>query len=522
MKKVLPINDKPTLRSLTPHLNICSICESYITEGEPVADLDVLSCDDMKDWVISSLSLCLQVNKNNIRAFCDKYDKNMECVLYKECKLGEELIIRINSQAYAYACSNISITIGSKPVTLKRKHKTGIELGNFSKGGVFTYRDDNYLSVKENVKNGYPIYLRIQSDVEKVCVSTSIDGKVWKIQNEYYECIDTKDILYMSIFVGIDENQWYNWYFTNYILLKCAPDSSGVHMDHFNALSKNFKYHNLNMFLDYSKIDKDIVLGSFGDISNFIRTFIDKDYYIELFLNERYISGRLSNKAGYNRNHSNLVYGYDDFSESFMIMGLDEYGQAFNIKVKYNEFEESFKNAYGNDEIVVEKYNPDTNMFKLNIDIMKKYLEDYLNGYNSTRECGFLVQPTDEVFGMKIYDTYLSKRYFSVFLSDRRISYVLYEHHVIMNERIDFLLKRGVLSDARAHELKICTGEMVNISHKIVLLVVKWIMKNEFKDRCKLSEIEVKIHTLLSELKGKEKKFIIQLLEFFEEYLKET
>jgi len=519
MKKKLPINIKPSLRSLTNHLNLCSICESYIPQEGLVADYDVLSYFDMKEWVLSTVSSRVQVDNNNIKVFNHKYDKDMGCVLYKECKLGEELVIKINTQAYAYAWSNISITIGNKPVTMDRNNKIGVELGNFSKNGIFLYRDNCYIGATENVRNVYPIYLKIKSDANEILAFTSLDGENWKMQNIFQECIDMSESLYMSILVAMDENQWYNWYFTNYILLKCNPDADNVHADHFNALSKNYKYHNLNMFVDCSKIDTEIVFKFFGNITNFIREFIDKNYYIELFLNEKYISGTISNRLGYDRNHSNLVYGYDDYEEFFMIIGLDADGQVLNAEVKYDEFEEAFRRAYGNEELVIVKYNPDGNMYKLNIGLMKKLLEDHLNCYNSTLDCGFLLQPSNELFGIKIYDTYLSDKFFSVFLADRRIAYTLYEHHVIMNDRVDFLCKRGILSTIVADRLKVYTGEMVEISHKLVMLVVRRIVKKEIDDKQSLEGLEIRVHMLLSELKLKEIDLITQLIGWLEKYL---
>ncbi len=511
-RKVLPISKQPAIRCFSHHANLCSICESYITDGDKIADIDIFDADTKNEWCITAPNSIAKFDENNLKVYNDKYDDKMQCILYRDCHQEDELVIRINFQQYTSAWAAISIVIDHEPFSTENDKKVNFEFGNYSKKGLFIFLGDVEKTIEHEIKDCYPIYLKLKKSTNHLIASSSVNQADWTEQGSYSveEIADRK--LYIGINVNMNQYQWYNWYFTNYIQLKCNPNSGNVHADHYCSLSKNYTYHNLNMFLDYNVLDKQLILDYFGSIREYVKSSVDRNNYIELMLNEFYLPGTKSYQK-IDRDHVNMIYGYDNSTGIFMTMGIEANGLIRFKDFTYSDIEEAIDHCNQSYDIIAIKYNPDSHLFELNIDFIVKFIKDYLNGYNSSKDCASLVPATMENFGVKIYAVYLNQEYYNIFLSDRRISFIIYEHKAIMYERIKFLMKRGILNEYDGLNLLSFSKELVNISSNIMMYVIKYSIKVD-------ENISLRIITLMNELQSKETVMMKLLLDLLEDYIK--
>lgn len=512
-KKELPIHKQPTLRGFTHHANMCSICESYNAVDDLNADIDILNYDDTKKWSISTNNSMIQLEQNNLKVYSDKYDDKMQAYFYKDCDINEEIVIKINRQIFTSKYASISIVLDIKPFVADQNRNFPFDFGSYSNSEIYVRKNGYIHSIPSLAKEEFPKYLKLSKFHKEVVVSYSEDnvGDHWIEHGRYTFDEITEDMkLYIGININMNESQWYNWFFTNMIQLKCNPYSNNVHADYYLSLSRNYKYNNLNMFLDYNKLDIKLVNDFNGNVSDFIKLSIKNNYYIEINLNEFYIKERDSYQKN-DRDHVNLIYGYDDERKVFMSMGISSNGPLCYTDISYSDFDNALKNCSTLEYITTIKYNPDVHFYYLNLKCMIKFLREYLSGYNSSIDCSYFLPETPEYFGIKIYDNYLDDNNFPIFLKDKRISYIICEHKKIMHERIKFLIKRRVLSESEGAEFLVQTKELLEISNVLMMLVIK----NQLKEDV---NIYPKIINILKELKEKEIIIYKRLIEVLEKW----
>lgn len=135
------------------------------------------------------------------------------------------------------------------------------------------------------------------------------------------------------------------------------------------------------------------------------------------------------------------------------------------------------------------------------------YLKEYINSENSSYKYRALSHfKTEKCFGISLYD-YYSSEYTDDFIFDYRISYILYEHKLIMVDRLKFLYERNYLTNKEYKELTKVFNVLLEKSEIIKNLIIKYkILPNE--------KTKKSIINNLIEMKSIEAPIIRELIKF--------
>ena len=463
--KELPLNKEPYIRPSTQEAFLHSIISSSAA-GDKLAEVEI--CDSQNwDWIAYKSNVSIENSNNSLTIKADRFSKDMKLYKYRRCFKNDSFIIKINYQQYSNFNAFIGLMIGDK-VSLDINNEKGI-FYLFKKTEYNKFTDD--LKGRITIKNTYPIWMKIVKKDNLILSYFSYNGYKWE---KYGVCnidslIEDENDLMIGLHVNMYENQYYNWLYTNYIQLQFNPFVRFLRLDYFVDINKNL-FKRVNLFVDYIVEDLDVASNYSSNILDYIIDNINNNRYIELFLDEYYIEGRLCYKKHHNFIHPNLIYGYKK-NCYFLLMGIDYNGLPSYSKIKYSDLESSIS-TYDN-IIISDKFLPNACTFNINIKLIIKFLEDYINSRNSSHAISYIFEEIDGVFGINIYDELIKDENFAIFLNDIRIAYVIYEHKKIMYDRIDFLIAREILKEEEVMDIKDKMLSIRNKSEIIVNLVLK-------------------------------------------------
>ena len=115
--------------------------------------------------------------------------------------------------------------------------------------------------------------------------------------------------------------------------------------------------------------------------------------------------------------------------------------------------------------------------FTLDTKRIVAFLNEYLLGINSTYRETLMYDEMNWVFGIKIYDVMIDN---VVKLKDKKISYLLSEHKMIMKERVRYLYNRQKLNKIDFEELFEMATNIEELSQVLLMLCIKFkIASNE-------------------------------------------
>lgn len=259
------------------------------------------------------------------------------------------------------------------------------------------------------------------------------------------------------------EDKYLDWFYSNYIqMVTHLP--SGTFFTFYTPYYEWYEYLRQCPFIEYQKLGTDIMEQHPEGILQFIMDRIDKDWYVELYLDEYF----LSSKRAYQRfhfPHEILIYGYNKEEAKFNTIGYNERTIYGHYEIGFEEFLEAYKNCFRDqvwEKVPYQKflyllqYNSNYE-FPFDTRLVIDSLKEYLSGYNSSNHFRALKPPTvapNE--GLYSYGTDLYKR-FNEFLQYKvgeqkqemnvRFSHTMWEHKKIMLQRIQYLGEKGLLSD---------------------------------------------------------------------------
>lgn len=445
-KKELPINSEPSIHTYSSEINWLSILTSNNYTGKLLADLSFDNEADINDFKMDLYNVNIKIQSNKLSIEADEYEQEMRCAFYKPIKGKTRIKGRLDYQQYtnpwAYFGLFISEDINIKVIDLN----IGYFVGCFKKSGFFKrYGDVNehYLSEK-NDAFGYEIIID-----ENMTVQVYINqyGDEWILLSEDQVCITGN--LVIGIFMHFQENQFYNWYFMNYIQIHCCENLyhyyDGDPIDYYLPMVKNYRNNLIHPMLDFYIMDKSILEDVGIDIVQYAKILINKSIYIEVLLNERYVPNRWAYKIK-DYDHLNLIYGYDDIKCTFTILGVSKYGKPQISIISYDELLIAFMTCQKNEPITGIKYETDFSPIEFSISNMCTFLKDYINSTNSSNVYLTERPKSKRIFGISVYDVILNnENNFKAYLKDERITHILCEHTECMCKRLLFLNKRGYL-----------------------------------------------------------------------------
>ena len=175
--------------------------------------------------------------------------------------------------------------------------------------------------------------------------------------------------------------------------------------------------------------------------------FISQGYYLTGNHNAFYVPGKQSYHC-YNTDAVYLIYGYNDKRKIFYIIGKTKNCNLEAYEIKYEDYVLSlFNRNKGLFNLIFYKYNDEIKV-KPNYSKMHNGIYDYV--HSTSRERGVFPQGSarNYIYGMDCYREFAKQ--LTIMHEHRKYiepsSYsVLYEHHILMQKRIEFLISEGVI-----------------------------------------------------------------------------
>ena len=321
----------------------------------------------------------------------------------------------------------------------------------------------------------------------KIDISDSIDVLISKDGNLWKKICGYENYFYSSARIGffawIGNDSFQDWFFSNYIQLHCSKDLEcyyDVKLNYYIACFLNYRYNISNPWLEQHYIPRDYIDSSNG-ILDFVRFCLKRNKYLSLHLNEKYVPEKWAYSIT-DFEHESLIYGIDDEKEQLHLMGFNK-NQAFEpYTLLYSDFYLAYKNVICNKDLVMLSYKIPDLSCPLDVKRIVTFLNEYLLGINSTYRETLIYDEMNWVFGLKIYDIMINN---ATKLKDKKISYLISEHKMIMKERVRYLYKCHKLNKRDFEELFEMAVNIENLSQVLLMLCIKFKMTldNKYEEK---------------------------------------
>lgn len=446
MKKLLPINLDPCIRTYTHHgyFHAVTCTDDKVNQDikKEVASIQVNSISQYNwDMQLDQLDYKI-VSHNNIRFYGNKWNTNMNAAFWRECKLVDELEIEIYEQLYSNAFANIIIF-------LARDHDNSMtdidssyefQFGNYSKDGLF-YRVKAMPHKNVFTTVDKPIKLSLRREGNIITIkSNSGDNQQIKISDNIL--IDR-----IGFAVNLGCNSYYEWLFSNYINIFLRI-TDPMPIDYLCNVHKNWHTNTNDYFLDY-RIETSDSIESLGfSLIDYIIKMIDLNRYIEILINDNIHMGLSKDRAPYF--HQNLIYGYDNSQKFFYVLFIKE-GKIASTTMNYSDFM-SKENFLPNRTIYMYEYNSGYELFKLST----KHILQIFNEYKASQNMSFYEPYYDYEnysFGLNCLERLNSEDGMQGLIEDIRISHLIYERSVCNKNRVEYLYYKQIIDKKSFKEI---------------------------------------------------------------------
>jgi len=306
------------------------------------------------------------------------------------------------------------------------------------------------------------------------------------------------------------------WFHSNYIQLICEKDfkDKGIHLDFYLGPSKDFNFYVNNPWLYSQTIKKEMVNHLTDNITEFVISCIDRNYYVDLHLDQHFVAKDPSfHFEPHQFYHDTLVFGYNRSEQYFDILGYNPFYKS--LKISFSDFDSAYRNCPIEKWYTVlylyhyEKKRPGSQSkdYILDVTWIADSLKGYLNSTDHTRLFAMFDSGRNNLaFGMDVYHYYKLNFKSGDFWEDIRPLYVLWEHKKCMLSRIQYLYDHHYLIQSSYAYLKVQFEEIKNLAEFIKVTQLKALISKDNKI------IEKIIFNCLDEIASKEHKAINELI----------
>lgn len=497
--KQLKINDKPSVLTYAHHAYIHAILENELCIGNELFEFKIENIDNFQ-WEICTSNVNLEyTDYGTMRVIGSPYAENESCSIMRLCASEDTITVELLKQLYTWAECIFSIVISDTP---KLDESNYIKFQHVCSSGIGYKWINEYTNLKRKISFQLPIKMHLKRYNEVLYLYLIND------ENEFemvFETILPSELMNKDLYIGVladaGENQFYNWKYLNYIQLSYDELNGWLSVDYFNQPPKLYSYHNLHNFLEFTIIDLYEIDNVYLDICNFIEWQILMDKYVIIWLDEYYIP----NRSSYKKNHyvhPNIVYGFDN--NNFDILGY--HVTLKKSKVSYDVFRKAYSNEAKNFTIQNIQYKPNNEMLRFDKTYMYNATQSYLKGLDLSTNYSNIISMSKLIYGLDILKilantTSGNKKLFN----DKRISYIIYEHNIIMKERLSFLEAKSFYPHIDYKYLTSQIDDIIEISTLLKNLVLKNTIRNGEEDNIikklrQLYEKELNFYTEFCEL----------------------
>lgn len=505
-KMKLSINENPSIISYAHHGYPNAIIQRDIDKS--LLELEINS-DDQENWEEEKKEIRFIRKGNILEIESEKYAVDTECFYMRLCKKIDEINIKIKRMRSDLTDGVVNLIISSEDY-LKCAHEDNeiYRIGIIKGSGLYCKENKQYLSM--DISSSILVECS-QIKIERI--ENVINFYAFNVQENKWlkasSSIVPETMLAKKMFIGINTNLWesqyYNWKYLNYMQLSYNDNDKFVWLDYYMYPRKNFSFNYAQQFLDIENWSFSEFLDLFGEIWNGVLWCINHGYYIELILDEYYINNRLYYQKKHYM-HNNLLYGYDSKKDFVYALGYD-------IKIKTTKIpKELFDRCIdGMSEIKVIKYKNNNLSMEFDLYHYVQLVQDFLEGACSADCFSHILPSKNEAYGLRVFDILLSTKKGNWMVQEEaRTTFLLYEHAIIMRERLDFLKYRTIITEDEYTKLVDKCDAMVSSANILKNLTIKNIMTGKCVE---------KIMLVLQQLYERERNFYVLLLKILKEYL---
>lgn len=268
--------------------------------------------------------------------------------------------------------------------------------------------------------------------------------------------------------LGNDENAR-KWIFSNYIQLRCYDINEIFTGDDmlFTDMMPGSSSLKECPYLIFSLLTKEQVESYCGNIIDFVIKTIDLNGYVYGVFDEAKILSDSDIEVDYKFPHELFIYGYNIEKEIFYV-GDFTFGEHYTYTtVSFSDVERGyevinaaddhmFKDDYkGTRGLYVILKNNETTYYDLDITLIKNTLREYLNCEDTKNHFRMMRNRfNDTVFGINVYDRVIEQIEKQLNAEepdfDIRSLHLIYDHKVLMLERIKYLMANNYLPFSQA------------------------------------------------------------------------
>lgn len=448
MKKILPVNIDPYIRTYTHHGYHHAVISSHDKiYNNKTGETTCIKIKDFSEYEWSSQLEGLNYDTcgNNILKFYgNKWNIDMNAAFWRKCNSCDEIEICIDNQLYTHVYASIYLFLSDNTQfsMIDYDRAYNMVFGNFSKDGIY-YKDGNPAYKVLFPSPVLPLTISLVKTESNIILIYKDSAK-----NENKLTLNIKEFNGTNENIGFGINyrcsSYYEWLFSNYINVYVNLNNA-IHIDFLCDKHKNWNCHTCNPFIDFN-IETESDLNAIGyTLIDYIKKSIDLNRYVETFINDNI---HLNNNTD-TYFHPDLIYGYDDTESCFYLLFYKD-GKVCPIIMSYADFLSS-ANYMQNRTIFIYKYNPAYEHDRISPEHILQLLNEYRSSQNITYYEPFL--DSNYSWGIDGLKSFLSDVGQEILLSDIRISHLLYEHSKCNTDRIEYLHCRHLLSETDYRQL---------------------------------------------------------------------
>ncbi len=495
--KILPLSGKPIIRAFPEFAFVDMISNNEHRAGALIFRGEVSDKFD-DSWMVDSGKSQISLSDSDIRIEEPFYAPKHIKRVYREAREGDCLILRIDYQQDTNKWDSAGIFFDE----LKDEYGDFTEhiaaFTNFCGGMLMARAEDSTKTVTfSSDGEQFPIWLKLEVNKSVAVLSLAkSEGKWMELVKRDMTLRQGQSGYVIGLYFSMAERQYYKWMFNNF--LNYRLDIADKSVLKYTGIMRDSKHYSINPLLRFSDEYYSIMTEFGGDLIKFIEANINKNRYVEFWLNERYIPG-LEAYNSIDHYHEGLVYGYDR-SKEILYMIFFVGGKPKRIEVEKSIFLEAFCHSEKGraDRIFLIEFYPSNKPYELDVQRIIEQLEVYLTGENPTKEYMRFIGKEGGVFGIACYDEIANNsEVFDTLLYDIRVSYIIREHKLCMLERVKYLMEMGYLEKENGEEL---VEQLKTISDKAKVLT-NLVIKSGFQTDEDLSD---RIKNLLDGLKSEE------------------
>lgn len=316
-----------------------------------------------------------------------------------------------------------------------------------------------------------------------------------------FEPLFSKNMHLSPIFSIVKNHSDYlNWIYTECIQVKYDTN--------YNNFSQNSWAKTCPLII-YQKINRDILSGlNCFDIINFLKAVLNKNTYILLAVNHRYIKQSIATDQDII--HTLFIYGYDDSNNTLYLCDhfFDKATKYNKAVCSYNEFIDAFTNIdnashtwpWGGFLIrYLELYEVDYSVkYSLNLKKIYCMVNDYITDNEITDGCAHGIKCYE--FLLRDLDIFINK---GIKKSDIQNFLFLWQQKMSIVSRYNHLYGMGVIPSTLVNDLK----DIERYSRIILNLLLKYEITNK-------KDIIYKAKDMLEQIRGAEQKALLSCNEY--------